>query len=165
MAKDLFLIRHAKSSWKNLELGDHARPLNKRGRHDAPLMAKILRKSSIMPDVLITSSAVRARSTAEVFAEEFGIKKKKIVIDDELYMAGNRDFIKTLSAIDDVVQTAFLFSHNPGITDFANLLCGSDVVNIPTCGVFHTRIIADKWTDLRPGECEFISLDFPKNHY
>jgi phosphohistidine phosphatase len=163
--KDLFLIRHAKSSWKEAGLSDHERPLNKRGNHDAPLMAKIIQDSGVSPDLLVSSTAVRAKKTAEAFAEVFGIKRNEILLSEDLYMADENDIIKRLQSVKDEIETVFLFAHNPGITDFANALCSTDIPNIPTCGVFHSRIPSLSWKDTEFGKGKFITFDFPKKHY
>jgi phosphohistidine phosphatase len=165
MPKEILLVRHAKSSWKETHLSDHDRPLNKRGIHDAPLMAKVVKSSGFNPDIILSSTAVRAKSTAEAFAEEFGLRKKKFVLLEELYMAGDDDFFDVLHSLDEDVRSVMIFSHNPGITEFANLLCNTDIANIPTCGIFRAMISHAKWKDVKPGTGKFISFDFPKNHY
>ncbi len=165
MSKQLYLIRHAKSSWKDSSIGDHDRPLNKRGRHDAPLMAQIIKDSGVSPDMLISSTALRALSTAKAFAEVFGFRGKDIQREDSLYMGWQKDFIKCIEKIDDINDCVFIFSHNPGITDFANSLCHTNILNIPTCGIFHSEIETDSWKKAGISKARFISLDYPKNHY
>jgi phosphohistidine phosphatase len=162
MPLDLFLIRHAKSSWKDVRLSDHERPLNKRGRHDSPMMAKLLKKTEIMPDRVISSTAERAKLTAKEFAKEFGIRE--IVLLEELYMADEEDFLGTLSKLSGEDNCVLLFSHNPGITDFANFICGADIPEIPTCGIVHVHFPLHSWKDVKKGTGIFRSLDYPKNH-
>ena len=162
MPLDLFLIRHAKSSWKDVRLSDHERPLNKRGRHDAPMMAKLLKKTGIIPDRVISSTAERAKLTAKEFAKEFGIRE--IVLLEELYMADEEDFLGTLSKFTGEDKCVLLFSHNPGITDFANFICGADIPEIPTCGIVHVHFPLNSWKEVNKGTGIFRSLDYPKNH-
>ena len=164
MSKDILLIRHAKSSWKEPGLSDHDRPLNKRGKHDAPLMAEVLKNAGIKPDLLISSAAVRARKTAEAFAEVFEIEKKNILLSEDIYLGDVSDIMNRLRSVKDEFNTVFLFAHNPGITDFANTLCNTDILNIPTCGVYHARIPSSNWKDIKPGIGKLVSFDFPKNH-
>ena len=165
MSKDILLIRHAKSSWKEPGLSDHDRPLNKRGKHDAPMMAKVVKNAGIKPDTLISSTAVRARKTAEDFAEVFEIEKKNILLSEDIYLGDVSDIMNRLRSVKDEFNTVFLFAHNPGITDFANTLCNTDILNIPTCGVFHAQIPSSNWKEIEPGTGKLVSFDFPKNHY
>lgn len=164
MSKDILLIRHAKSSWNEPGLSDHDRPLNKRGKHDAPLMAKVVKNAGIKPDTLISSTAVRARKTAEAFAEVFEIEKKNILLSEDIYLGDVSDILNRLRSVKDEFNTVFLFAHNPGITDFANALCDTDILNIPTCGVYHARLSSTNWKDIEPGTGKLVSFDFPKNH-
>ena len=165
MQRDLVLIRHAKSSWKEHGISDHDRTLNKRGKHDAPLMAGILKQKNIIPDLLISSTAVRAKMTAELFAEVYDIKRIQIHLTEDLYLADENEILNTVKHFSQNVKTAFLFSHNPGITEFANLLCNSKIENIPTCGVCHVLINADGWREVEFGKGILAEFDYPKNHY
>ncbi len=165
MQRELILVRHAKSSWKEHGISDHDRTLNKRGKHDAPLMAGILRGKDISPDLLISSTAERAKMTAEIFAEVYGIKKSQIQLFEDLYLADENGLLENVHRISNNVDTVFLFSHNPGITDFANALCNTDIINIPTCGIYHARFNAESWKDVEIGNGKFVEFDYPKNHY
>lgn len=127
-------------------------------------MAKIIQDSGASPDLLVSSTAVRAKKTAQAFAEVFGIKSNEILLSEDLYMADENDIIKRLQSVKDEIETIFLFAHNPGITDFANALCSTDILNIPTCGVFHSRIPFSSWKEIEFGHGLFVSFDFPKNH-
>jgi phosphohistidine phosphatase len=144
----LFLIRHAKSSWKDSTLSDKARPLNKRGKNDAPLIGKILNEKKEYADLMISSPAKRALKTAEKIAEETGYKVKNIELSDKLYFAGYKDFIDEIRKIPVNNMTVFLFSHNPGITEFANEISGSDIENIPTCGAVKINFDMKSWKDI-----------------
>ena len=114
--KTLLLIRHAKSSWDNVSLSDFERPLNDRGKTDAPKMAARLKKQKIKIDVFISSPARRAKKTAEYFIKEFGEKADDIILVSALYDAGINNFSDTVKDIDDKNKSAAIFSHNPGIT-------------------------------------------------
>lgn len=165
MKRDLILIRHAKSSWKEQGVNDHERTLNKRGKHDAPLMAEILRHKMIFPDLLLSSTAVRARTTAELFAKVYDIKKSQIQLSDDLYLADEMELLNEVKKISSNFRSVFLFAHNPGITDFANALCKADIVNIPTCGYCHARFDTDDWNSVEFGDGIFVEYDYPKKHY
>lgn len=130
--KTLYLLRHAKSSWKDASLSDFDRPLNKRGKHDAPMMAEKLKEMGIHPDIILSSPARRARKTAKVFAD---ILDTPLRLDERLYEADVADF-------DAVTQEAFrehesitLVSHNPGLNMYNDALSNVPLFNIPTTGI------------------------------
>lgn len=161
--KTLLLIRHAKSSWDQPGLPDFDRPLNERGKKDAPEMAKRVKEKGIELDHLISSPAKRARKTARYFAEAFGFKKEDVMLIDQLYAAAQSEFLKAVSDINDKYQTVALFSHNPGITDFASSLTNVRVDDMPTCAVFALQIETDNWRDFMSAEKKFLFFDYPKN--
>lgn len=160
--KTLILIRHAKSDWGNPSLSDFDRPLNERGKRDAPVMAKRLLDKKIKIDHFIASPAKRAAKTAKYFAEAFEFKKDKIDFKEKLYMADSSTFYSTIEKTSDKHETIALFSHNFGITDFANLLTNASIDNIPTCGVFAVKADCDKWKDFKDANKEFLFFDYPK---
>src|ERR1700754_58855 len=114
--KTLLIIRHAKSSWDNAETSDIDRPLNDRGKRDAPAMAQRLIKAGVAIDRFVSSPARRARQTAELFTQTFGKKGKEILFIPELYHASLETFKDVVSGLDDKDDSVALFSHNPGIT-------------------------------------------------
>ncbi len=160
--KKLILIRHAKSSWSNFSLNDIDRPLNKRGKRDAPFMAKLLKERNIIPDLLISSPAKRAFSTAKFFAEEFNYPKEKIAIKQSIYESSVTDFLYILKEIEDAKQVVFLFGHNPAITLFTAFLSGRDPGNIPTCGIAGLDLLVESWSDLNEKRCELKFYKYPK---
>ncbi len=160
--KTLLLVRHAKSDWGNPGLDDIDRPLNERGKRDAPVMARRLRDKKIKIDLFVSSPAKRAARTAKFFAEEFGAKKKQLVYKEELYLAPPSVFYEVVQGLDDDADTAALFSHNEGITEFANQLTPARIDNIPTCGVFALTIETDSWKGFREAKKEFAFFDYPK---
>lgn len=161
--KALLLVRHAKSSWDNFTVNDFERPLNDRGKADAPKMGKRLRKKGINIDAFISSPAKRARKTAEYFIEEFGRDKDEIIFVSSLYDAAVSDFNAAVKAIDDKFDNVAVFSHNPGITQFANeLVSGADIDNMPTCSAFAVKADVEKWKDFSKAKKEFLFFDYPK---
>jgi phosphohistidine phosphatase len=161
--KTLLLIRHAKSSWDQPGLSDFDRPLNERGKKDAPEMAKRVKEKGIEIDHFISSTAKRARKTAKYFAEEFAFTKDDIELVEELYGATQSEFLQTVKGINDKYETVALFSHNPGITDFASSLTNVRVDDMPTCAVFALQIETDSWKDFLNAEKSFLFFDYPKN--
>ena len=161
--KTLLLIRHAKSSWDDVSLSDFERPLNDRGKTDAPKMATRLRKRNIKIDAFISSPAKRARKTAEYFIKEFGEKADDIILVSALYDAGTNNFADTIKDIADKYKSAAIFSHNPGITDFANqLIDKANIDNMPTCSIFAVKADVEKWKDFYKAKKEFLFFDYPK---
>ncbi len=160
--KQLLLIRHAKSSWADFSIKDFDRPLNDRGKKDAPMMAERLRKKNIDIDAFIASPAKRARKTAEAFVKELKDKKKDIEFYEELYLAGPSVFFDVISKTNDKHDTIAVFSHNEGITSFANMLTTTRIDNIPTCGVFAVKAKIKHWSEFESAEKEFWFFDYPK---
>ncbi|MBU1185425.1 MAG: histidine phosphatase family protein [Acidobacteria bacterium] len=163
MNKELFLVRHAKSDWKDRSLSDIDRPLNKRGIRDAPLMAERLKKKGVHPDLIISSPARRARMTAEVFADILGYNKENIWIEPAIYHGGQAGILKTLTQVPSTDRTVLLFGHNPDLTDLAGRLAGVSIINIPTCGIVRIDFGIAGWADLSPEHGRLIFFDYPKN--
>ncbi len=160
--KSLLLVRHAKSSWDDFSIKDFDRPLNDRGKKDAPTMAKRMRDKDVRIDAFISSPAKRARKTAEAFAKEYKEKKEDIIFFDELYLASPSTFFEVIGKTDDQLKTIAVFSHNDGITSFANMLTSERIDNIPTSGVFAVTIKTKHWADFEKAEKEFWFFDSPK---
>ena len=99
--KTIILVRHAKSSWKDPGLNDFDRPLNKRGKKNAPLMGQKLKERQVMPDLVLSSPAKRARKTATAIAKAVGYPKKRIVFDDNMYHGGARYLFEMIKNLDD----------------------------------------------------------------
>lgn len=162
-SKQLLLIRHAKSSWKDKNLADIERPLNKRGKKDALFMANILKKKNIYPDLILSSNAKRAKLTAELFCKEFALSDEKISIDERLYEAAHSNIIKVIKEVNENIKTLFVFGHNPGLTTLHNFLCDSYLENIPTCGITQYQY-SGEWKDISGNSCRLLSFEFPKKY-
>ena len=160
--KSLLLIRHAKSSWTSDALNDFDRPLNDRGKKEAPEMAKRLIKNKITIDCFVSSPARRAMKTAKLFIKEFGKNESEIILIPELYHSSVQTFFKVISGLDDNYQTAAIFSHNPGITELANLLTEMQIDNMPTCGVFAVRAPVRRWSEFANAKKELWFFNYPK---
>lgn len=160
--KQLILVRHAKSDWGNPGLDDIDRPLNERGKKDAPAMAKRLLDKEVKIELIVSSPAKRAAKTARFFAEAYDIKKQDIVYLPELYLASPAVFMKVISGLDTKADSIAIFSHNEGITDFANQLTNTRIDNIPTCGVFAVKADCKDWSGFAEAEKTFWFFDYPK---
>lgn len=159
---NLFLCRHAKSSWSEPGLADKERPLNERGKNDAPLMGNILKNKQEFPDLIISSPAKRALKTAKIIAEKLDYKTKNIEINKNLYMAGINEFIDVISHINKDHKNVMLFSHNYGITDFANYISNSDIQNIPTCGIVKISFVIKNWQEIQNTKGNLQYFIYPK---
>jgi phosphohistidine phosphatase len=160
--KKLLLIRHAKSSWADAGMDDFDRPLNERGKVDAPSMAKRLLNKEVKIDAFMSSTANRAQKTCALFMKEYGIDKEQMLLQPELYLAPPEVFIKCIEEIDDQIKTIAVVAHNPGITDFANSLTQTKVDDMPTCAVYAVEIATDKWKKFRTAKKEFCFFEYPK---
>jgi phosphohistidine phosphatase len=161
--KSLLLIRHAKSDWNDPALKDFDRPLNDRGKRDAPMMAHRLLDKKIKIGAFISSPAKRARKTAEAFVKEYKNDKDSIIFYEELYLAEPSAFLDVISQTDKKYENIALFSHNPGITSFANMIANVRIDNIPTCGVFAVKADIKSWKEFEQAEKEFWFFDYPKS--
>ena len=159
--KTLFLVRHAKSSRDDPALPDRDRPLDDRGRRDAPRMGKRLAKRDVKPDLLLSSPALRALTTAQLIADEIGFKCKDIVVDDRLYASSPDDLLAVIRALDNKLDRVMLFGHNPEYSELAHRL-SSDIVDMPTSAVAEYNFDTKAWSDV--GEIEPVKaiLDYPK---
>ncbi len=162
--KRLYLIRHAKSSWKDSSLADFERPLNKRGKRNAPFMGKRLQFYQILPALILSSPAKRARKTARMIAQEIGFPKKQIVYDDDIYDASTSTLFHMIRNLDDAAMDAMLFGHNPGITTLAECLTDTLIENVPTCGIFCIDFAVDSWSNIVEGSGTVVFFDYPRKH-
>jgi len=161
--KELFLVRHAKSSWDDSTISDHDRPLNERGYRNTPEMGRRLSDRGVSPDVLISSTALRACTTAEIMAGSINFPKDQIVFDRALYHASATELQEYIGGLDDSHFSVMLFGHNPGMTSLVSHLFGLALDNLPTCGVVHLNFSVESWAEASPSmPCE-ATIDFPKN--
>ncbi len=159
--KNLILIRHAKSSWDDPSLNDSERPLNKRGKTDAPIMGRLLKEKSLLPELMVSSPAKRALKTASRIAKEIGYPKERIEIKEELYLKGTGAIVELIRRLDDGQGRVFLFGHNPDLTELANLLTGANLDNIPTCGVVSITFPFDTWQETAEGTGSLALFERP----
>ena len=165
MYKSLILVRHAKSSWDDPFLPDIARPLGERGHKDAPAMAKYIKGEGMTADLLLSSPADRAFSTAKYFAVALGKAESNITTDGDIYHASEKVLLKIIQQQDDRYKTIMMFGHNPGFTGFANELANLAIENIPTCGVIGLRFEVSRWRDVAFGGGYKIFYYTPKGIY
>jgi phosphohistidine phosphatase len=162
--KILYLMRHAKSSWDFIDLSDHDRPLNNRGRKDAPAMGRELAAREVSVDLIMSSSAVRALSTATLVAKELEYDVDKIAIEEDVYRADKRELLETIKNIPNQFDKVLLLAHNPTITDLANILSPELIPDIPTAGVVALQFACSTWREIAKENASLHFFDFPKNH-
>lgn len=161
--KNLWLIRHAKSSWNQGDLQDSFRPLNERGYRDAPEMATRVKKAGIIPELIITSPAIRAYSTAMIFADVMRYPHNEIKIISKLYGATVSGYLSTIQTLPDQYTNVFLFAHNPTISQTLEVLAGMEHQELPTCGIAHIQFMHDSWAECAAKSGKLMLLDYPKN--
>jgi len=159
--KTLFLVRHAKSSWDDPSLADHDRPLNERGRRDAPKMGERLAQRGVKADLIISSSAARALATAQAIAEKIGYDQAQIMVDRRLYEAEVSTLLYLIQELDDRFERVMLFGHNPEFTDLARFF-GSEVDDLPTCAVVELTFPVDHWIEVVKHKPVAIRVSTPK---
>lgn len=161
--KTIYLVRHAKSDWDDPSIRDFDRPLNKRGKNNAPAMGKLLKQQGIIPELVITSTAMRAKTTAELITAEIGIKPDKMVYEKELYLASAQEIFLLIKETPPEYNSVMIVAHNPGITELLNRLTGGNnfVTNIPTCGVAELQFEGE-WNKLASGKCLLEKFLVPK---
>ena len=160
--KNLLIIRHAKSD-QSFFGNDFERPLNERGKTDAPMMAGRLVKKNITVDAFVSSPAKRAKKTAAFFAGAYKIPEAEIILVSALYNAPADAFYEVVAALPDQFNTVALFSHNPDITYFVNSLHTKvRVDNMPTCGIFAVDANITEWKDFLKTNKTFLFFDYPK---
>ena len=162
--KYLFLTRHAKSSWSNPGLTDIDRPLNERGKRAAPFMGKLIADKGEKPELLISSPANRALSTAKAFGKAMGLVENGIIIDRTIYGAGTQQLLELVQNQDDLYKSIMLFGHNPTFTSFVNLLTDSNIMNVVTSGVVRIDFKFSSWTDIDFGSGRLAYYEYPKKY-
>ncbi|MDJ0750952.1 MAG: histidine phosphatase family protein [Woeseiaceae bacterium] len=160
--KILTIVRHAKSSWKDASLSDRHRPLNGRGKRDAPVMGRRIHKHGIRPSLIISSPAVRAWTTAKVVAAELNYPQEFLQRESGLYLAALDQLLDIIMSQDDGFNSLMLFGHNPGLTDLVNYVQPGLTQNLPTAGVVSVGLHQDDWNLYEQPETELLVHDWPK---
>lgn len=142
----LLILRHGKSSWKHPGLADHDRPLNKRGLRDAPRMGRLLRDEDLVPDRIVNSTAVRARTTAELVADQLGYRGA-VECSRDLYLASVPDIIRVLGNVGGDASRLLVVGHNPGLEELVAALTGGFAA-LPTAALAQVDLDVDVWSEL-----------------
>ena len=162
--RNICFVRHAKSNWDHPGLSDFDRPLDKRGLHDAPMMAGKMKDMHLVPDLIITSGANRAKSTAEFFKKEFDIPADRFVVNNRIYEASTETIFSIIREAPDTARFLYVFGHNPTFTWVANSISGVHIDNVPTCGIVHVQVMINSWSKFKPEYAGFIGFHYPKQY-
>lgn len=148
--KTLYLVRHAKSAWEfNLE--DHERPLNERGLHDAPLVARNIKDEIRIPDKIMSSDAVRAKTTAMLYLKEFEIDQSVLILDPKLYDFNGREVEKIVRGTSDDVNCLMIFGHNNAMTSLVNRWGDLEIENVSTAALTELVFKQKNWAEIKNG--------------
>ncbi|WP_027000222.1 SixA phosphatase family protein [Eisenibacter elegans] len=164
--KTLYLLRHAKSSWKDSSLDDFYRPLNERGKRDAPFMAQILLQRHPQLDAMIVSPAERTRLTALSFVNVLQLDKTRIHYNDSLYYGTLEDQIQLVSSFPDEWSEALIIGHNPELTQLHNYWSSTPLPNIPTTGLVRLDFQQEHWAALNDQQAaNQVFFEFPRRYF
>lgn len=161
--KRLLMVRHAKSDWGDLSLKDFDRPLNKRGKENAPDMGNRLRNRHYYVDQIVSSSSKRTKQTSKRIADAIGYERDNIIWVDELYHANKDRIRETIYTLDKNIESVMIVCHNTGITDFVNSLAGYVTDNLPTCGMVAFEVDCKKWKHFDEAEKKLVFYDYPRS--
>lgn len=160
--KRIIVVRHAKSSWKDHSLQDIERPLNGRGKRDAPKMAKLLFDLGIEPQAFLISPARRTRDTSKQFISQYKHLNPELIIDNGLYHGVPSNYLEALYGLNNSMNCVIMFGHNPGITDIANRCEGPNIDNVPTCGILVIDMNIEDWIDSDWDKSNLKNFYYPK---
>ena len=159
--KTLFLLRHAKSSWKDESLPDFERPLNRRGKHAAERIGRYLKHEVIVPELVLSSPALRARETIERVAKA-ATWTPEVLFDQRIYEAGGLRLLDVVSQIENERKTALLVGHNPGIQELLMLLTGESK-KVPTAALLKIELKSSKWSTAADKRAKLAWLIKPRD--
>lgn len=162
--RTLYLCRHAKSSWADPGMDDFDRPLNERGMRNAPFMADRFKERGEPVDLVVSSPANRALTTARFFTEALGIPPERFMLQPAIYLAERQALVRLVCGLPDSARRVLLFGHNPGFTDLACHLGDTTIDNLPTCGMVRIDLPVNEWHMVTKGIGSLIWFDHPKRH-
>lgn len=160
--KRIHIIRHAKSDWAKEELKDFDRPLNDRGKRNAPMMAKRLLSREARPDFVVCSPARRTRETCQYFLMEFPLAETKITYEESIYEASLSALLNAIEKIPSTSNEAFFIGHNYGVSQLVEYLTEEQVA-MPTCAIASIDLYIDDWNQITANCGKLIHYDYPKN--
>jgi len=160
--KTLLIVRHAKSSWENPSLSDHDRPLLPVGIKKTKRIVKFLKEKQVKPDLLLSSSALRAFETAKIIAQGINYSEDQIIKEPNLYHASSDEIYSELYGLRDDINSVMIFGHNPTLTYFVNYFVDPTIENLPTSGVVSINFNCDKWGQINNSSFHVNFVVFPR---
>ena len=160
--KDLYIVRHGKSTWDIEGISDIDRSLKERGINDAYKMAERLLVQDRIPQKIISSPAVRALHSATIFARTFNFPYNEIIINEGIYHAGMNVMLSIIQQVDDNINSLMVFGHNPTFTDLANHFINNKIANVPTTGIVGLKFETNSWKEIGKSKPKDWFFDFPK---
>ncbi len=156
-------MRHAKSSWDDFSISDFDRPLNQRGLKAAPLMGKILQEKAFLPEIILSSSANRAKTTAEIVADSINYGADKIVYVDSIYESSEFNLLMLIKSLESDLKDVMIIGHNPALTAIINKLSSFTLHNLPTAGIVSLGFLT-AWDEIKPYQGELLFYEYPKKY-
>ncbi|ACF14315.1 putative phosphohistidine phosphatase, SixA [Chloroherpeton thalassium ATCC 35110] len=162
--KTVLLVRHAKSSWDDPDMKDFDRPLNKRGKRDAPFMGSLLAQKNFQPELIVASPAKRTLITAQLIAAEIEYEQEKILTDPRLYEESFNFYLDVIKSWGDQLSKIMLVGHNPIMTSMINYLANYGLENLPTGAMFCAEMNIDSWSNVSSGLAKCYFYEYPKKY-
>ncbi|GLR17444.1 SixA phosphatase family protein [Portibacter lacus] len=162
--KKIIFIRHAKSSWNSGVSRDIDRPLNARGKNDAPVMAKVLKNYFHKIDGIIKSPSKRTTETSTYFQETFNLNNDVVLTEEQLYHGSVDNLMDAIQGLPEDWESVMLFAHNPGMTYLAEYLGMTEIVNVPTCGMLIAESSTDDWAMVNNKNTKILAFEYPKKY-
>jgi phosphohistidine phosphatase len=159
--KRLTLMRHANAQWKDPQISDFDRPLNRRGLNEAEAMSRRLIELKLIPTIVLTSSARRALQTAEIVARELGVPPRNMRTDESLYLAAAADILRVIHTTGPRIPHLMIVGHNPGITDIVNFLAPTSHVDLATAALCSLTFDARSWADVKDANLRDVRSESP----
>jgi phosphohistidine phosphatase len=159
--KRLTLMRHANAQWKDPQISDFDRPLNRRGTSEAEAMSRRLIELKLIPTLVLTSSARRAQQTADIVARELGVTARKLRSDESLYLAAAPDILRVVNTTGPRIPHLMIVGHNPGITEVANLLAPDSHIELATAAICSLTFDTRSWADVKAGNLREVRSESP----
>ncbi len=160
--KTLIILRHGKSSWDEATLPDFERPLLARGKKRTQLIADHMKNNGVIPELIISSHAVRAFETAAIVAMNLNYAPESILKNEDLYFVSTEKYFETVYSAPEKFNSLMIVGHNPMITDFCNYFLSVKISNLPTSGLCVLKLQTDKWTEAAKCPCSTEMILFPK---
>jgi len=159
--KRLTLMRHANAQWKDPQISDFDRPLNRRGISEAEAMSRRLIELKLIPTIVLASSARRAQQTADIVARELGVAPRKLRTDESLYLAAAEDILRVIQTTGPRIPHLMIVGHNPGISELANLLAPTAHVELATAAMCSLSFDSRSWSDVKAGNLREVHSESP----